>query len=81
MKLLNINHITKTLIAVIFLSGSGNVMAQENQDADFADRIHFWRRIRIEFLAPDIPILLLLQVPFMISTNIFLRDWGCREAM
>jgi long-subunit fatty acid transport protein len=49
MKLLNINHITKTLIGVIFLFGSGNAMAQENQGADFADRIHFGGGLGLSF--------------------------------
>lgn len=41
MKILNLNHITKTLMAVIFLAVSSNATAQQNTNNDFQSRIRF----------------------------------------
>lgn len=49
MKILNLNHITKTLIAVIFLTVSADAVAQQNQGADFESRIRFGGGLGLSF--------------------------------
>jgi len=49
MKILNLNHITKTLMAVIFLTVSADAVAQQNQGADFESRIRFGGGLGLSF--------------------------------